>query len=438
MRRRPPQTPLPRRAPPASRPSDEPAPEPPRAEENPPAAGAVRTAEPAPQRLKGRIRTALAVVVAALAALLLSRTWSGASAPTSRRAAAPWGRLDRMRFHLEQPPRFLTPEMCYTQPPAWVLPGFNREQLRELLASADGNARDTAAMVASAVCDAEGCTVTPTTNFGLELSTAGREALYQQIGRFEVNTGFAYPYSQPVGDDRWHDLADIVDLSLLQRLTWRRGNTVNISDSHLLCAAARNDEDRLRIVEALTRMSATMVWLEVDRGSDIEALMSYWGRGSSGRDLRPILQALAQRSGGGKLDVVHLLPPFVRRRLNTFALPGDPPRDCYWTALHFFSLSQPVDTFVNGAGAEALLNRDYQQVPMTSLEMGDVLLFVVPGVGPVHAANHVADDLVFTKNGAHMRRPWSLLTLDEVRDLYPEATELRAYRLRRLPTAPEL
>lgn len=380
----------------------------------------------------------MAMAVAALAALLLSRNWNGAGATTIHRTEGPWGRLDRMPFHLEQPPRFLTPELCYTQPSAWILPGFTRERVRELLASADANARDTAAMVASAACDAEGCTVTPSTSFGLELSSSGRDTLYQQIGRFEVNTGFAYPYSQPVGEDRWRDLGDIVDLSLLQRLTWRRGNTVNISDSHLLCAAARNDEERLRIVETLTRMSATMVWLEVDRSSDIEALMSYWGRGSTGRDLRPILRALSQRSGGGRLDVVHLLPPFVRRRLNTFALPGDPPRDCYWTALHFFSLSQPLDSFVNGAGAEEILNRDYQRVPMTSLELGDVLLFVVPGVGPVHAANHVADDLVFTKNGAHMRRPWSLLTLNEVRDLYPEATELRAYRLRAFPTAPEL
>ncbi|MEZ4394423.1 MAG: hypothetical protein R3A48_25400 [Polyangiales bacterium] len=380
----------------------------------------------------------MAVVAAALAAFLLSRDGSRGAATTSRRPEGPWGRLERMPFHLEQPPRFLTPDLCYTQPPAWVLPGFTRERVRELLASADGNARDSAAMVQSAVCNAEGCTVTPTANFGLQLSTTGRETLYQQIGRFEVNTGFAYPYSQPVGEDRWSDLGDIVDLSLVQRLTWRRGNTVNLSDSHLLCAAARNDEERLRIVEALTRMSATMVWLELDRSSDVDALVRYWGRGSSGRDLRPILRALSQRSGGGRLDVVHLLPPFVRRRLNTFALPGDPPRDCYWTALHFFSLSQPLDAFVNGAGAEEILNRDYEQVPMTSLTLGDVLLFVVPGVGPVHAANHVADDLVFTKNGAHMRRPWSLLTLDEVRDLYPEATELRAYRLRQLPTAPQL
>lgn len=357
---------------------------------------------------------------------LRGRSASGRSAG----APGPWGRLERTRFHLEQPEEFLRSSYCDTAPPRWILPGYTAERLRELLTSVDADASSLRETMASLRCDVTGCTAVPSAELGLRLSPESRGRLYREIGRFQENLAYAFPFSRPVNEDTWRDLGDIVDLSLIERVSWRQGNSLRFSDLHLLCRQARSDRDRLRIVEALARMGGVMAWINVDANTDLDAIERYWERGSRRRELRPMLEALARRPGGGQLDIIHLLPAFARRRLNTFSGPDDPPRDCYWSALNFFTHEQPPDVFVDGQGAEAALRRDYTQIPWEQRTLGDVILFVVPGSGPLHAANFVADDLVFTKNGNNARRPWALSPLSDVREIYPEATELRVYRLR--------
>lgn len=374
-----------------------------------------------------------AAVVLALAVFFGLRggsTSSGASIATG-----PWGRMERVGVHLEQPPSFYQASMCSTEAPTWALPGHTASTLRALFASSGVEPGAVDALATRARCDANGCAVRPGDDLVRGLSPDTRARLYTLLGRYTENAAQAFPFSRPAREDRWRDLSAVVDLDLVERLSWRRGETVFLSDLHLLCAAARSDEDRVRILEALSRMSAVMAWVVVDARSDLDALMAYWGRGTRSRNLRPFFEAVARLPEGGRLDVVNLLPPFARRRVNSFAFRDDPPRDCYWTALHFFSLDQPPDEFVDGRGAQAILERDYERVEWDARSFGDVILFAIPGAGPVHAANYVADDLVFTKNGGHMRRPWSLMPLAEVREIYPDATELRVYRMRAYPGA---
>lgn len=404
-----------------------------RAEENDPAGEEIRSADVAPRSLDRTLQAALWVLAAALGLALMWWSDRGVAGSTLKNSVGPWGRMERVIVNLEQPPNNFVPAACFTDPTPWALPGHTRATARELFASSGLDGGRVIELVEAARCDGRGCVVTPTPQLTASLSSEVRGRLYARLGRHPENAPQAFPFSRPESEDRWRDLTDLVDPALLARLSWRRGDQVHLSDLHLLCAAARTDDDRVRILETLSRMTAVMAWLVIDQGADINALTAYWGRGTRSRNLRPIFEALARVPGGARLDVLNVLPPFARRRVNTFAHPDDPPRDCYWTALNFFALNQPADVFVDGAGAEAILARDYARVPWEERSFGDVILFVVPGSGAVHAANHVADDLVFTKNGRHARRPWSLAPLSEVRDAYPDATELRAYRLRAYP-----
>lgn len=355
-------------------------------------------------------------------------------APEPPPEAGPWGRLERVAFHLEQPHSHLSPSACSTETPAWVLPGMTAAALPGTLANAGLTAPQVAALARDARCEPAGCVLRPTEDVVLGLSPAARSTLYGELGRFPQNVAQAFPFSRPASDPRWSELAGVVDLALIERLSWRRGGEVYLSDLQVLCARLGADDARRRLLETLSRMSAVMAWVVVPPGADVDALVAYWGRGAITRDLRPMFAALATQPDGGRLDVVHLLPPFARRRLNTFPRPSDPPRDCYWSALNFFALDAPPDSFVDGAGVQAALARDYTRVPWEDRRYGDVVLFVEPGRGPVHAVNYIADDLVFSKNGNHYRRPWSLVPLSEVRDTYPDARDLRVYRLRSFPT----
>ena len=383
-----------------------------------------------------RWRLAAAALVVASVALL---SWRGRSAAPARDDVAtvsgPWGRLRTTRFFLEQPPHNFLPSLCATEGPPWILPGHTAVAARELLVSSGVEGAAASALIAEGTCDARACALRPSRELVLGLTPEVRARLYARLGHFSENAAQAYPFSRPEGDDRWRDLDDVVDPGLVERLSWRRGGDVLLSDLHLLCAAAESDAERVRVLEGLSRMTAVTAWLEVDRSTDLDALLAYWGRGTRARNLRPLVEAVARTPGGGRLDVINLVPPFVRRRLHTFPHHGDPPRDCYWSALNFFAQEQSPDVFLDPAAVLVVLARDYTAVPWAERSFGDVMVLFGPS-GPAHAVNFIAADLVFSKNGGHWRRPWSLVPLAEVRDTYPDARDLRVYRLRVYPQPP--
>jgi hypothetical protein len=289
-------------------------------------------------------------------------------------------------------------------------------------------------LLAGTRCEAGLCRTVPPRAVVESLTSEVRGRLYAQLAQAPANVYHVFPFMRPDQDeDRWGPLWGIVDEDLLERLTWHRGGQAHLTDFEVLCRAADSDAERLVVLETLSRMSATMVWLDVRSGDSLEPLTRYWSRGARTRDLRPILEAVSRVPGGGQLDLMHLLPPFARRRLNTYPRPGDPERDCFWTALNFFAVSTPPDEFLGASDSLTVLQRDYDLVPWDRRTFGDVILFVDRQGVPIHAANQVADDLVFTKNGYNVRRPWSILTLAEVRQIYPTATDLRAFHLRQLP-----
>jgi hypothetical protein len=111
-----------------------------------------------------------------------------------------------------------------------------------------------------------------------------------------------------------------------------------------------------------------------------------------------------------------MLPLFAQRRLDTFPLGTDEGRECFWTALNFFS-DTPDDRYSDAAYVIATLASQYS--PITSApRFGDLVLTLDSKMTPVHAAVYIADGIVFTKNGQDVTTPWILMRQETMSALY--------------------
>lgn len=354
--------------------------------------------------------------------------------PSVRVWDGPWGRLEVSSFYLELPRHYAEASNCPTGTSRWTLPGYTMDQWRDLLATARVTDAQLAQITAATVCAPQGCVAGPGRDVVLGLSHESRGVIYNTLRRWDENPLQMHAFRRRVSDPWWSVRGGFAHQARFESLTYFDGNFVLFADLNALCPSL-DDPDRLRLLEMVARTSAVMAWLVVSPETDVEPLVRYWNGAGSFRDVRGVFEALA-RTSPVHLDVANLLPPFARARLNTFRRPNHPARDCYWSALNFFSDDTPPDVFVSGAEIEQAMAADYARVPYEQRQFGDVILLAPPGGLPVHAANYIAAGIVFSKNGAHFRRPWVLERLSEVRGTYPEATELRVYRLRRRAASP--
>jgi hypothetical protein len=205
------------------------------------------------------------------------------------------------------------------------------------------------------------------------------------------------------------------------------------SDWQALLAALPDDRERTAIAQALTGRYVIFASLRVTPLTDIDALIAYWGKGGFGKDIRPMLEAAASVPGGVNLSLAYLLPPHVRVQLNTFPLPNAADQlNCHWTSFNFFQRtpSAPAGT------AEWTRKLDHEYVKISDApEYGDIVVLRKPGGSMIHSCVYLADNLVYTKNGASALAPWELMTLPDLLDFYswdlPEGAALQVDCYRR-------
>ena len=73
---------------------------------------------------------------------------------------------------------------------------------------------------------------------------------------------------------------------------------------------------------------------------------------------------------------------------------------------------------------------DEQYAPVSSPGFGDLVVLVADGE-IFHSAVHIADGVVFTRNGQRLSRPWMLLPLPAMLDFYPRR-DIKILYLRRI------
>jgi hypothetical protein len=165
-----------------------------------------------------------------------------------------------------------------------------------------------------------------------------------------------------------------------------------------------------------------LVTLTIDDPSEVEGLAQYWGRGGRRTDLRPLLESVVSASQERSIDVVHLLPSFVRSHLYRFpkitTSDLDKPllANCLWSALNFFS-AEPDDRFLDVNVALNTLRQDYYVIE-SGFELGDIVAFMDEDGDLFHVAVYLADNLVFSKNGTSPMAPWAIQSIDQIKGYY--------------------
>ncbi len=270
----------------------------------------------------------------------------------------------------------------------------------------------------------------------INLTSDQRRLLYRELEPKSSANPFYQPYAlQPKYLTLVPSGVSRPQLDLIEKLSFKWGDTHRFSDINLVLRKAANDQERLRILKTIRRERSFSVKLKLSRDSNLSELANYWGSNGRNTEVFPILESVVRTSGVESLDIVHLLPPTPRKLLHTFpSLDGesigeDFP-DCFWTAHSFFSDSPP-DRHLGYVGH--VFSERYFKVAPQSAQFGDLIVIQDKGTGSaLHVCNHIAGSLVFSKNGLSIERPWVISTLNDVAKSYlkTEAISISFYRLK--------
>jgi hypothetical protein len=127
------------------------------------------------------------------------------------------------------------------------------------------------------------------------------------------------------------------------------------------------------------------------------------------------VESTARLPDGATISLLYFLPKFARERLYTFPIPsqsGDPVMDCHWSTMNFFNDS-PDNRFTNTTHTVSYIQSHLYQVAQPT-EYGDVILILNDKGNAIHSAVHIAEDIVFTKNGNNFTQPWMLMRLKDL------------------------
>src|SRR5262249_42975146 len=88
-----------------------------------------------------------------------------------------------------------------------------------------------------------------------------------------------------------------------------------------------------------------------------------------------------------------------------------------WSAMNFYN-EKPDNRLFDGTFKDRQLMTDYMRVPEKDRHFGDLLLLLGPRQEALHMCVYLADDVVFTKNGANAIQPWVLMKIPEILGVY--------------------
>jgi len=357
---------------------------------------------------------------------------AAASGRVTYAAPGPWGRLRYTRIAIEPPTEavFIKPED--EAPPRWCFVGFTMDKLRELFAAVGFKLEQISFLVErTSVEPATGTPiVNPTPEFVLGMAPETRQQLYRVLAAFPENhaqRSLATLRPEYV-DERFEDSelppAIIADI---KRMLYPHQNFLLFADSNILLPRMGSTDEKIHLLKTLARKNTLLMNLEINTDSDIDALVRYWGIGGRTKDIDPLLESLRRTPGGASLDISHLLPRFVRERIYTFPYASSSPiearRDCHWTSLNFFN-RKPDDRYGDPAFAYEAIRNEYYAIS-SGERLGDLMLLVNPKGDLVHSAVYIADNIVFTKNGAQAAHPWMFMKMDDLLELYEGAFQVQ-------------
>lgn len=351
---------------------------------------------------------------------------------------AAWGQLSVRDIDLEQPDEYVGYEVSTNRNEHWTFPGMTPEQARTLMRSCGvpESGVEQALSPSMMTANNSGTVVTPSADLVFSLSPEVRSKFYIALGKLGQNQFMQFPFCFP-GDTftKWFgdDKVDAPALAMLKKTVYPRGAATCFSDLEILMQQMPDEDSRTKLVKALSHQSALLMGIRIWPDTDVDKIIGYWTwpQGVRLMDVRPLLESVKRRPGGGYASILYFLPPFARQRLYTYPLPsqpGDPVMDCHWSTMNFFN-EIPDNHFSDPAYTANYIKKNYYEISKPT-NYGDIIFLLDHNGNAIHSAVFLADDIVFTKNGNNFAQPWMLMHLKNLLAEYTtdEAPQVAVYR----------
>lgn len=338
--------------------------------------------------------------------------------------SGPWGDLQSWEINLEQPSEYVAFLKNETDGPFWNFGTLSSQEVEKTLEESGCSPEQIRQLLASQNPQKQGdFVIRPDDATILSLSPETRSKLYLVLAKNPTNALQANPHLIPSGgvekmlNRKFQDPEQI--LALTKRLVYSRNGFSYFSDLEVVLRnGCTNDADRLAFRRAITATPAVMARLLVNKDSNIDTPLIYWGLTMPGvylKDLRPLFEAQKQLPDGGSISILYLLPPIARSHLYATPLTpenGEKLPDCHWTALNFFNF-KPDPRLADIKFATQYVMENFYEIGEPGIA-GDLVFLLDPKGNVVHSATYLAGDLVYTKNGINVGQPWALM---HIRDM---------------------
>jgi hypothetical protein len=359
----------------------------------------------------------------------------------------PWGRLQCAYVYLEAPKSLIEGFPLPSPTPRWTFPIAMLPQLPALFARAGLSQAliDSILQPQKIVKDDNLVHVLPPLQELENLSPESRAIIYTELANYPENEYHVDPVLI-IGTsvDEWYRGSKLRPelIQKIKQLSYMRGETIAFSDIPALLNYAQSDSEARTIFKACTRTRNLMVRLMLDKTSHADEIIKYWsfGVGIRRKDLEPLIQSIIELDGVDDLGISHLLPALARKLLYTYpgldmAKHGVMP-DCHWTSLNFFNY-EPHEYLLDARLATSQVLENFIPVE-PPYQYADVLFFLYNTTGDAfHSCVHLADNIVFTKNGRNILSPWVIMRLEDVKKVYLYKGNSRVQGFRRKDIAAE-
>lgn len=349
-------------------------------------------------------------------------------APGYLSSPGPWGTLVGDYIYLEAPASLIENFALPSTQPRWTFPLAFKPKLDAFFTEAGLTQEQIAPLMlpTAQVVEGELLHVLPNVQLIEQLTPKMRAHIYSELGRLPANEYCMDPVLiTGTSVQEWYRTSklrkELVDK--IEQLSYMRGETIAFSDIPALLNYAQSDSEARAIFKACTRTRSLMVRLKIDENSNIQELVSYWSFGVAIRrkDIEPLIRSIADSGTLHDLGLSHILPAQARKLLYSYpgldmAKNGLLP-DCHWTSLNFYNFDAHQYVLDSRLATSQVLENFLPVDP--PYQFGDILFFLDNQSGDAfHSCVHLADDIVFTKNGRNILSPWVIMKLEDVKKVY--------------------
>ncbi len=356
------------------------------------------------------------------------------------RSTGPWGTIESYPITLEPPASHLW-EALYDERSYWNFGSMDQASVRALLAEL-GFTDETLSLV-----DRDGVWKPSNSGLDLEINDAIIESLRPEdraaLTKW-LRLNNEYHFSKVVINLEGGDFSSFENgkvspatLDLVKRMAFKRRNVLSLMDrAYILRQLGGDASEKEDFLRAAFATQSLIVSLVLDETTDLEAAVSYWSAGGLNREIESTLRGVLTTSGADRVDLVQILPPVPRRYLYGFTNlrdvgPNNTP-DCFWASVQFFHRKASARLLDAAIGQQHIAG-DFEEVEGEP-RFGDLVCMFNDTDGSfLHSYVYIADDIVFTKNGASFARPFVLTRKSDMLSVYLDESTFhqRAFRRKR-------